>query len=261
MMKKISKLALLAAATAFLLATFPACDNDDGDDDTKTEQEDDKTGGDDESGSGAQTTTYNFVGLSASDFKDENGNAVSAWGMSKDGAGSKWEKSEAVNLPGGFTTVASATVYCEKQTGDNENKQVLIRARTDANSKTTALNYNGGATTDISDGIAIDQLDRYIKIHVDSAGTVSASIKITASSKKEGTLQIAFVNGEGKCIEDPVTADVKTGKITGTNNQSGTVTGTVTAATDVYLVFSRCNENTTGGGMDVTQITVTPTAN
>ncbi len=45
MMKKISKLALLAAATAFLLAAFPACSDDD-DDDNKTEQ----TGGDDTGG-------------------------------------------------------------------------------------------------------------------------------------------------------------------------------------------------------------------
>lgn len=37
MMKKISKLALLAAATAFLLAAFPACSNDD-DEDNETEQ-------------------------------------------------------------------------------------------------------------------------------------------------------------------------------------------------------------------------------
>ena len=32
-MKKLSKIALLAAASAFMLAVFPACDNDDGDDD------------------------------------------------------------------------------------------------------------------------------------------------------------------------------------------------------------------------------------
>ncbi|MDE5614566.1 MAG: hypothetical protein K2I74_07985, partial [Treponemataceae bacterium] len=35
MMKKISRLAALFAATAFLLTAFPACDNDDGDDDPK----------------------------------------------------------------------------------------------------------------------------------------------------------------------------------------------------------------------------------
>ncbi|MDE5614193.1 MAG: hypothetical protein K2I74_06045 [Treponemataceae bacterium] len=249
MMKKISRLALLAAATAFLLAAFPACSDNDDDDPTET-------------GTPATAKTYNFVSLSASDFKDESGNAVSAWGMSKDGAGSTWKASDAVNLPGGFTTVAGATVYCEKQTGDNKNKQVLIRARTGTDSKSTALNYNGGATTDISDGIAIADLDRYIKIHVDGAGTVSASIKIKGSSKvTEGTLQIAFVDGDGNCIGNLVTADIPTGKIAGTDSDSGTVTGTVTTATDVYLVLSRCNENTTGGGMDVTQIAVTPAAN
>ena len=45
MMKKISKLALLAAATAFLLAAFPACSNDDN---NKTEQ--DETGGGESTG-------------------------------------------------------------------------------------------------------------------------------------------------------------------------------------------------------------------
>ncbi|MDE7228124.1 MAG: hypothetical protein K2N31_07365 [Treponemataceae bacterium] len=48
MMKKISKLALLAAATAFLLAAFPACDNDDGNE-TELDNNGGNTGGDDDS--------------------------------------------------------------------------------------------------------------------------------------------------------------------------------------------------------------------
>ena len=62
MMKKISKLALLAAATAFLLAAFPACSDDD-DGNNGTEQPSDNTdtgnnGGTDESGNTTATVKY-----------------------------------------------------------------------------------------------------------------------------------------------------------------------------------------------------------
>ena len=84
MMKKISKLALLAAATAFLLAAFPACSDDDGDG-NKTELDGDKdtTGDDDEKGDTLATA-----------------NAV-------------WDWSTATEVPGGIGTT--------KLTADSDN--------------------------------------------------------------------------------------------------------------------------------------------
>ena len=41
----------------------------------------------------------------------------------------------------------------------------------------TGLNYNGGADSDLSSGISIGDLDRYVSIDVDGAGTVTASVE------------------------------------------------------------------------------------
>ncbi|MBD5426630.1 MAG: hypothetical protein HDR38_03625 [Treponema sp.] len=84
MMKKISKLALLAAATAFLLAAFPACSNDDGDgNETELDGDKDTTGDDDEKGDTPATA-----------------NAV-------------WDWSTATEVPGGIGTT--------KLTADSDN--------------------------------------------------------------------------------------------------------------------------------------------
>ena len=84
MMKKISKLALLAAATAFLLAAFPACSDDDGDgNETELDGDKDTTGDDDEKGDTPATA-----------------NAV-------------WDWSTATEVPGGIGTT--------KLTADSDN--------------------------------------------------------------------------------------------------------------------------------------------
>ena len=124
-------------------------------------------------------------------------------------------------------------------------------------SSTSALNYNGGLKTDISSGVTISDLDRYVSIPVDGAGTVSASIKAVGSSGKTGNLQIGLFDSNGKLLGDLVTAAAGDGKITGTDSNTGTVSGTVTAATTVYLVFSR--NGAEGGGLDVKSIVVSPT--
>ena len=368
MMKKISRLAALFAATAFLLTAFPACDNDDGDDDPKAtlageaveleidvektveatitvendtfsanakkipsgeaipteyfelkagekitvstatlvtwtsdtvakisftvtategaaagtisaeikkgtltsdtaltakgidytvkgasgsgDGEGDKT----ETGTPATAKTYNFVGLAASDFLDASGTAVSAWGAS-----ASWAASSAVNLPANSTTVADATVFCKEQI--DASKQSLIRARTDDASKTTGLNYNGGANSDISSGIAIDSLDRYVSIPVDGKGTVTADVTFKGAKETDttsgGPFQVAFVDANGNLLGEVVTDDVKA-------SSKKTVSGTVSAAGTVYLAFSRngAKKGSSGtGGVDVSKITVVPAAN
>lgn len=199
----------------------------------------------------ATAKTYDFVGLSASDFLDANGNAVSAWGNK-----ASWTASATVNLPGGTTTVKDATVFCKVQT--DASKQSLIRARTDDGSKTTGLNYNGGANSDISNGIAIADLDRYISIPVDGAGTISAEVTFKGAKETDSTsggpFQVAFVDADGNLLGSVVTDDVKASSVK-------TVSGAVSAAGTVYLAFSRngAKKGTSGtGGVDVSKITVAP---
>lgn len=197
----------------------------------------------------ATAKTYDFAGLSATDFTDSTGTAVSKWGNNV-----SWASSITVNLPAGNTIVSGATAYCKEQT--DSTKQTLIRARTGEDSKTTALNFNGGASSDFASGTTISDLDRYVSIPVDGAGTISVSIKAVNSSQKKRTLQFGLFDAEGKLLGSLVTADVTTGKITGTEKTTATITGTVTTATTVYLACSR--NGASGGGMDVYSITVTP---
>lgn len=197
----------------------------------------------------ATAKTYNFVGLGASDFKDSTGAAVAAWG-----AGASWAASATIGLPAGETSVAGATAHCKAQT--DASNQNLIRARTDADQKTTALNFNGGGSADISSGATIADQDRYISIPVDGAGSVTASVKFVGSSGKTGNLQAALFDADGKLLGTVVTAAAGDGKITGTDAVTGTISGSTTAATTVYLIFSR--NGAAGGGMDLYKIEVTP---
>ena len=200
-----------------------------------------------ETGTPATAKTYNFVGLAASDFLDASGTAVSAWGAS-----ASWAASSAVNLPANSTTVADATVYCKEQTQDAK-KQTLIRARTGTDSKTTALNYNGGASSDISSGIAIANLDRYVSIPVDGAGTITVEYAGVSSDKGSKTCQIALLDGEGSYLGGET---VNTLKDDAGVTQQHTFDTTVTKATSVYIAFSRVGAS--GGGIDLYKIEVKP---
>ncbi len=123
----------------------------------------------------------------------------------------------------------------------------------------TTLNYNGGANSDISSGIAIADLDRYVSIPVDGAGTVTADVTFKGAKESDnpsgGPFQVAFVDADGKLLGDVVTDAV-------TASSTKTLSGTVTAAGTVYLAFSRngAKKGTNGstGGDDVSKITVAP---
>ncbi len=125
----------------------------------------------------------------------------------------------------------------------------------------TALNYNGGYNGDMTDGVSLDSVDRYVEIPVDGAGTVSASVTFKGAKESDsptgGPFQAAFVDSEGALLGNLVTDEV-------TASSSKTVSATVSEAKSVYLVFSR-NGATKGGngtgGMDVTSIVVAPAAN
>lgn len=261
-MKKISRLALLAAATAFLLAAFPACSDDDGDgnetelrDKDTTDDDGEKDDGDDDSGTPATAKTYNFTGgesgIVAADISD--------WDLSA---------KDVINAPiakDSLTTKALANGASISWKGSKVGT-LRFRASHEANAGTisdlaptiTTLNYNGGADSDISNGIAIADLDRYVSIPVDGAGTVSAEVTFKGAKDTDdptgGPFQVAFVDANGKVLGTVVTDEV-------TASSTKTVSGTVTAAGTVYLAFSRngAKKGSSGtGGIDVSTITVAP---
>lgn len=124
----------------------------------------------------------------------------------------------------------------------------------------TALNYNGGlADGDLSSGVDLSTVDRYVEISVDGAGTVSATVDFKGANESDnptgGPFKAAFVDKDGKLLgtvaSDEVTASSK----------DVSVTGSVSAAGSVYLVFSRngAKKGSSGtGGLDVKKIAVTP---
>ena len=122
----------------------------------------------------------------------------------------------------------------------------------------TALNYNGGlADGDLSSGVDLSTVDRYIEIPVDGAGTVTATVDFKGSNEAtKGPFKVAFVDKDGKLLGIVASDEVTK------SSENVKVTGSVTEAGSVYLVFSRNGaqkSNGSGtGGLDVKTITVTP---
>ncbi|MDE7392265.1 MAG: hypothetical protein K2M90_07410, partial [Treponemataceae bacterium] len=142
-MKKISKLALLAAATAFLLATFPACsDDDDGGNETELGGNGGNTG--DNDGDDNQGNTPAFTNWTA------DLSAIST-GLSAEKDSSSPPK---VTVEAEKTVDTAFIIYSPSG---------RIRVRDDS-----TLNYNGGtgaafATTEIN-GTLAETLDRYVGV-------------------------------------------------------------------------------------------------
>jgi|GEM_PF-6969820 len=122
----------------------------------------------------------------------------------------------------------------------------------------TALNYNGASVNyDISNGVSIDDLTRYVAVDVDGAGYVTANIKFVVSSSTDQVLSAGLFNQNGILLGDLLSTDLDTGKIDGTESSKGILSAFITEETNkVYLVFSR--NGSSGGGLDVYDITVTP---
>lgn len=118
----------------------------------------------------------------------------------------------------------------------------------------SCINYNGGATTDISAPAftavytgTSKTVDRYIMVPVTKNGKVTVSYKTVGSAKGSTTCQLGLFSKAGTAIKvdtvDTVTAT------------EGTLTADVTAAAEeVYLVFSRNGAG--GGGVDIYSIVV-----
>ncbi|MDE6349541.1 MAG: hypothetical protein K2K67_00875 [Treponemataceae bacterium] len=260
MMKKISRLAALFATTALLFGAI-GCSDDGGSSGNGNEDGDGNEPGQvtpaPETGTPATAKTYNFTG-------GENGIVaadISDWDLSV---------KDVINAPivKELTTKALTNGASLSWKGSKV-ATLRFRATHEANTGAisdlaptiTALNYNGGADSDISNGIAIDSLDRYVSIPVDGAGTVTAAVTFKGAKTSDnpigGPFQVAFVDADGKVLGTVVTDEL-------TASSTKTVSGTVTAASTVYLVFSRNGAKKSDGngtdGIDVSTITVTPAA-
>lgn len=279
-MKRLVKISALAALAVSLAFSTVACSDGDDDDSTtpasdapstvdapdtppaESNDDSDSNGSKtpaDNSGSGEQVTkatakTYSFTGTGVT---LEN---LSGWDMeSKDVIGSPIAKD------GSSTVLASgATVYYKSSKAGTVRFRSAHAAKAeltaDMVSAITALNFNGGlASGDFSADIDLATVDRYVKVSVDGAGTVAATVtfkggKDTDGITADGKFKAALVDSNGKVLG---TAE---GELVG--DTEATVSATVSAASDVYLVFSRNGAKKSSGsgtgGMDVTSIEVKP---
>lgn len=227
MMKKLSKITLLAAATAFLLAGVTACFTSTSDVDENIIQDSDDTGSGSGSGSGTGTTataaTYNFVGLSAADFA---GGTVGA------------EDKGYWPLTGTFTmggTATGAIVYSK----GNGNARAGV-----SNGVTTKINFNGDGLSNSAVGTNVDisTSSRYVSIPVPAAGTVTVNCQ---GSSGDTLGKVVITDADGKVIKaETVTAS------------AADYTADFTAAGTAYVTYSR--EGQKGGGLHVYSVSYEP---
>ncbi|BDC94945.1 hypothetical protein TRSA_00440 [Treponema saccharophilum] len=271
---KIARMALIGGAFSLLLSFGLVSCSDSSDDDGSSSQNqgtqysdaDNNGSGTDNNGSGtaspateqtkATAKTYNFAGgengIVLADVegwdmasKDVIGSPIASTATTKtlsNGAILHWKGSKVGTLRFRSTHAAGASLTEE-----------IANAA-------TALNYNGGlADGDLSSGVDLSTVDRYVEISVDGAGTVSATVDFKGANESDnptgGPFKAAFVDKDGKLLgtvaSDEVTASSK----------DVSVTGSVSAAGSVYLVFSRngAKKGSSGtGGLDVKKIAVTP---
>lgn len=267
-MKKTTKktLAVLSSlALLFAAGMFVSCSDSDDDDSsstTTTTPSDNPSNVDNETAK-ATAKTYSFAGgtngvvladLDGWDMatKDVIGSPIASTATTKtlsNGAILHWKGSKVGTLRFRSTHTAGAELTEE-----------LVAAA-------TALNYNGGAGVDLTEGVTIsedstfeDAFDRFVEIAVDGAGTVTAKVDFKGAKESDGPtggpLQAVFMDKDGKLL-----GSVASDNITASSTDVS-VTGTVSAAGSVYLVFSRNGAQKSSGsgtgGLDVKSIEVKP---
>ena len=146
--------------------------------------------------------------------------------------------------PKGTTELSTgATIY------NSTEDRIMIRTQSTTDNTPIALNYNGGQEDDdLSSGIDVSKLDRYVSIPVDGRGRIIAFVKFVKSSSGTGNLQAAFVDVDGNLLGKVVEMDVNTGG-------EATIEG-IAVPRPVILAFSRNGAG--GGGLDVYSISVAP---
>ncbi len=249
-MKKMLKAAALIAAAAMVLGFVSCSDSDDAEDlgtllviknkidEADAAKETAKEAGKKDETAKATAATYDFTGLAGSAFSP-------ALTLAANTTIAVGEGTNTVT-----TSVGAAKIYIAPSKAGGKNDKSM-RIRTDANSKSTAINYNGGETSSIASGVTIADLSRYVSIDVDGACTVTAKFKGVKSSEGTNTISVGLFDSDGKKLGDlkEFTA--------GVGCDETTVTGKVSAATTVYVVMSR-NVAGAKGGIDLYNISVQP---
>lgn len=244
-MKKMLKAAALIAAAAMVLGFVSCSDSDDAEDlgtllviKNKIDEADAAAKEAEKKTAKATAATYDFTGLAGSAFSP----ALTLTASATIAVG---EGTNTVTTSGG---AAKIYIAASSTPGGNDKS---MRIRTDANSKSTAINYNGGETSSIASGVTIADLSRYVSIDVDGAGTVTAKFKGVKSSEGTNTISVGLFDSDGKKLGDLKEFSA------GVGCDETTVTGKVSAATTVYVVMSR-NVAGAKGGIDLYNISVQP---
>ena len=181
--------------------------------------------------------TGSFVGLNAA-----------AFGLESLASGT-------TNLPKGYKHILEGSEISVELYSSGEGN---LRVRAGDDGKSTAINYNGGDLGDISEGKISKEPDRYIGFSAKGAGTLT--VKYSATHKNadvtENKTQIAVITTEGTVLTSGAVND---------DGEGSTLNVNITEAGDVAVVFSRNgtvkkSDSKGTGGMDVTEIKFTPTA-
>ena len=130
-------------------------------------------GNGDGDGDKATAKTYDFATWSAADlaafggefYTDSNGNAKNQ-----------------LSSPEGTTELSTgATIY------NKAANAIMIRTKSTTDKTPTALNYNGAGNDDLSSGVDVSKLDRYVSIPVDGAKKITASSSSSTHLPKQET--------------------------------------------------------------------------
>lgn len=239
-MKKFKNIFLAFAAISALSLAFVSCSDDSDDDDSSSS-----------TATTEQAKTYNFVGLSFSDFPEGSLTKKADGSTVLTELGTETQPYLAKNTDG--VTVAGATIV----TGNS--KRISARF---TDSKTTAINIGNSNMSSATSAAA----DNYIKITAPAAGTVTVTYKITAStaSDKIGAADatVALTSADSVLESKEYDTTYATysaldddGKKAAYSDQ--TVTATLSAAGDVYVGYFRGTGAGTGN-IDVYKIEYTP---
>lgn len=190
----------------------------------------------------AEAKTYNFVGLTFSDFP-----ANSLFSKTDSTYTATTTLIDTAYIGVGTWTIADASVYC-KSDGN------IFAGASSSSSK--YLQYNGESANFAGtvSSVTISSLTRYISIPISEAGTVTVTYDVGKSDSASGDIGVlALLDANGEVLS------IKTGLAVKTGSTDQTATATVTATTGtMYVAFSRNGAG--GGSLRVKKIEYTPSA-
>ena len=199
----------------------------------------------------AEAKTYNFVGLSFSDFPE---NSLFSRSTEKNSSGAyDYYSTTAYSgvetfIGTGTWTVSDATVY----SGNYGNMKVYTNG-TDAS---LSLQYNGESAnfSPTVSSLTISNLSRYVSVPNSGNGTITVEYEVVKSSSASGdTGVLALLDQNGNVLKVVSGLAVKNG-----SSSTTTSIDVTSSTTQVYVAFSRNGAD--GGSLRVTKIVFTPSS-